>query len=403
VNRQIVKVPLTTILKERKMAKARNFLGIVIAVISLFSLQSQGSITTGTNLTFTDCDNNSVTFKLTGPGSIVMDDANCSFSEITLNGTTDKSQFTISTKGKAHTSVGSITCNGPMKSITAKTAKLSGSITIGHSSNPKSAVTIVFDQAEELNIDSNMPIKSITAFGWSGSLTAPSVGSITTKSDKKRSIAGNLDIDVNVDSVINSVNVAGWLESSWDCCSVKSMTAYAADDFYLTLRQKPDPKILALGKLTIKNGFYWSRIISSGNIGAVTVAAMRQSVCFAGVADACMVDLNADDVCDLPPVLDDTFNQTATIKSIMIKGIKGDDATYFVNSNIAAANILSVSMAYPAYTNAGVPFGISMWNNPTKTFTIIDANGTHSWKGSDMGTAIGWLLGNGGDMQVRRD
>jgi hypothetical protein len=356
-----------------------------------------------TKLILTDCDGNNVTFSLTGGGYGEIDACDCTFSTITLFDTTEKSALTISTKGKVHTSVGNIICNGPMKSITAKTAKLSGDITIGSALNPKSAVTIAFDRTDDLDINSEMPIKSITATDWTGgSINAPSVSGIAIKGDKKRSIAGNLDIDVNVDGAIGTVNVAGWLESPWDCCSVKSITAFRAYDFYLTLHQKPDPKILALGKLTIKEGFYWSRIISSGNIGTFTVAAMRQSSCFAGVADACSVDLNADDVCDLPPVLDDTFNQTATIKSIMIKGIKGDDATYFVNSNIAAATVSSMSIAYPEYNNGGIPFGITMWNDP-KAFTIKDANGTHSWKGSDIGTAKDWLTANGGDMQIRRD
>jgi hypothetical protein len=129
---------------------------------------------------------------------------------------------------------------------------------------------------------------------------------------------------------------------------------------------------------------------------------MVDTSCFAGVADACLVDVNAaDGVLDLPPVLDDTFNQTATIKSIKIAGIKGQ-TNCFINSNIAAETVSSIYIAYPQYNNAGVPFGISMLT--TKTFTIKDANGTHPWKGSNIGTAIDWLKQmNNCNMEIRRD
>lgn len=125
-------------------------------------------------------------------------------------------------------------------------------------------------------------------------------------------------------------------------------------DFYVTLSQQPDAKLLALGKLTVKNGFEYSRIISAGNIGTITAGKFWNSTCFAGVADSYLVDVNAaDDVCDLPSILGDTFSQEATIKSIVIKGIKNEAHPYFINSNIAAYHIDSMSVAYPMYDNSG--------------------------------------------------
>jgi hypothetical protein len=355
--------------------------------------------------TLKDCTGYDVTFSLTGGGYGKIDPHDCSFEQIELFNTTAKSVLTISTKSKVYTSVGSIICYGPMSGISAKTAELHGSIKIGPSSNPKAAVTIVFDQTDGLNIDSNMPIKSISTMNWwSGSINAPSIGSITTISSKKPARWGDLDVDVKVGGVINSVKVAGDFSGEWDCNVIKSITAPWVGDFYLTLSKKPNPKIPALGSLTVKGSITNCQISSAGNIGTVTTGKMINSSCFAGVDSAYLVDVNAhDEVLDLPPVLDDTFNETATIKSIAIKGIKGENPPYFINSNIAAVNVSSVYIAYPEYHNAGVPFGISMWNNPTKTLKIKDAEGTHSWKGKDIGEAIGMLTSQGYDMEIIRD
>jgi hypothetical protein len=143
----------------------------------------------------------------------------------------------------------------------------------------------------------------------------------------------------------------------------------------LTLRQNPDPKIPALGKLTIKDDFAWSYIVSSGNIGTITLGEIRHSSCFAGVTTTRDIEGNGgpDDVLDLPdPAADINYGQPATIKSIAIK--KG----IVENSNIAAANILSVSLAYPQNDNDGVPFGVSA--DFIKSLKIKDADGTESWK-----------------------
>ena len=291
-----------------------------------------------------------VTFNLTGDGLYeIAGDIN-NFNQITLLNTTEKSVFTISTKGKTYTSVGDIVVGGSLKAIIAKTTNLRGNIivngslgtlalgdvadahtiTIGSSPNPKAAVTIVFDQVADLTLDSQMPIKSITATEWlGGSINTSSVGSITIKGDAKRGISGDL-YDVN-----------------------------------LILSQQPDVKIMALGKLTVNSWIDSSQILSQGNIGTVTAGAIIDSNCFAGVAE----DING-----LPVAEANSFDNTATIKSIMIKGIKTEPSPYYINSNIAAANILSASIAYPQSDNGGVPFGLSADN--IKKLTIKKTDGT---------------------------
>jgi hypothetical protein len=276
-------------------------------------------------LTVNDANGIPVTFFLTGVGyGEVIGGAD--FDQVTLYGTNEKSQLTISTKGNTWTKVGSIICNGPMKSITAKTAELSGGITIGSSSNPKADVTIIFDQANDLAINSQMPIKSLTATDWlGGAINTSSIGSITIKGDAKRAISGDLvEVDIN-------------------------------------LSQIPDVKIPALGKLSVSGWIDSSQILSQGNIGTVTSGAMIDSNCFAGVAEG---------IAGLPAAETASFSETATIKSIAVKGIKTEPSPYYINSNIAAANIISVSIAYPQSDNGGVPFGLTADNIKKQTIKM---------------------------------
>ena len=339
-----------------------------------------------------------VTFILTGGGyGEVSGKAN---NRVALYDTNEKSLLTILTPKGETAGIRSIKVNGSLKAISAKTTALTGDITITGSlgrlalnsaedstisigtGSTKAAVTIAFDLAYNLKIDSDTPIRSITATELvNGSISAPSVGSITIKGDEKRYIWGDLDIDVTVPGVTGTVKVANALSGDWDCNTVKSITALEADDFYLTLSRKPDHRILALGKLTIKESFNYSQIISSGNIGAVTAGEFWYSNCFAGVDYSSLKDLNVDYVFDLPVANAANFSETATIKSIAIKGVKDDDPPNFVNSNLAAANILSVSIAYPQAKNSGIPFGVTA--GYIKSLNIKTDNGPVSLKNLD--------------------
>ena len=339
-------------------------------------------------LTLQDIYGVNVTFSLTGGGyGEIIGGAN--FDQIILSGTSDKSQLTISTKGKNEISVGSIIVNGSLKGISAKTTNLRGAITVTGSlgtltlndvaddhtitigsptiPNPKAAVTIAFDRVADLTINSDIPIKSISVTEWlGGSIDAPLVSSITTRGDKKRGIAGDLNIGITTSGNIGAVKVAGALSSEWNCNTVKSITTLDLDTFNLKLNQSPDTagKILSLGTLTVKGYFYGSNIQSAGNIGMVTAGIMIDSSCFAGVAEG---------ITGLPVAEAASFSQTATIKSFAIKGVKGESTPFFSNSNIAATNILSASIVYPQSGNGGVPFGLSA--NYIKKLTIKKNDG----------------------------
>jgi len=322
-----------------------------------------GSFDAQTNVkrTLKDCSNNDVTFSLSGGGYGEIDPYDCHFGQIELYNTTDKSVLTIKIKSKTETSIGDINVSGPLKTISAANIGLQGNITIGSSTTPNStaAVTIVLDRANYLAINSQMPIQSISATEWlGGSINAPSIGSITTKGDKKRVIPGDLDVNVTLlNGSINSVKVAGTLSGDWTCNSVKSISATAIIETNLKLSQPPDATILALGSLTAKGWIDSSQILSQGNIGTVTAGAIIDSSCFAGVAEG---------ITGLPAAEAASFSETATIKSITMP--------YYISSNIAAVNILNASIAYPQSDNGSVPFGVSADN--IKKLTIKETNGT---------------------------
>ena len=327
------------------------------------------------NLTLKDCNNNDVSFSLTGGGYGEINRDDCSFSNISLYGTTKKSTLSIKTKRDVGTGVGNIICQGPLNGISAKTIDVTGNIEIGSSTNPKAGVTITFDEASGLTINSGMPIKTLTATEWlGGSIDAPSIGSITTKGNKKQVIPGDLDVNVILDGSINSVKVAGTLSGDWTCGSIKSISAANIFETNLTLNQQPDAKVkvLALGNLTTKGWIESSQILSTGNIGTVTAGVMFDSNCFAGVAEG---------ITGLPAAETASFPEKATIKSIAIKGIKGEAVPYFINSNIAAAQILSASLVYPENDNGTIPCGLSA--DFIKSLKIKDGQGTKSYKNLD--------------------
>jgi|GEM_PF-2490781 len=273
-------------------------------------------------LKVTDSNGTAVTFNLSGGGWGEISDTN--FNRIMLYETTEKSAFTIKTTGARRTSVGDIIAEGPLKSILAGTTDFRGDISVN---------------------------------GSLGTLTANN----TAESH-----------NVIIDGSIKSVKVAGTLSGEWACAAIKSISAGKVVGANLVLSQKPDTKIPALGNLTVKGWIDSSQILSAGNISTVTAGAMINSTCFAGVAD---------DVSGLPdPAADINYAEPAAIKKIAVKGIKGEEYC-FINSNIAAAQILSASLAYLENNNDGVPFGLSA--GLIKALKIKDVNGTQSWKNLD--------------------
>jgi hypothetical protein len=289
------------------------------------------------NVSMKFVNNNGVTVKLTLTGGGWGEISDTNLNQIVLHDTTEKSVFTVGTSSSAIIRIGNIMAEGPMKGINAKTADICGMIEIGPSLNPNAGVMIAVAEARSLSIRSQMPVSTITAAEWmGGEISAPSIESLTINGSTKRGLAGDFN-DVN-----------------------------------LILSRGPDAKIFALGKLTVKGRIASSRVLSTGNIGAVTVGAMFNSNCFAGVSKG---------ISGLPdPATDINYMVPAAIKNIIIKGIRGE--TYcFVNSNIAGAQITSVYLVYPQNINDNVPFGLSA--GFIKSLRIKDGQGAKSYKNLD--------------------
>ncbi|MHC4644517.1 MAG: Ig-like domain-containing protein [Planctomycetota bacterium] len=199
-------------------------------------------------LTVDDCDGRPVTFMLSGGGYGEIA-GGCDFTEVALYHTTDKSNLTIKTKGTKRTSVGDIIVHGSLRTISAKTTDLRGNITIdgsvgkiemadiaddhtitiGPSSNPKAAALLKFDRISDLSIDSDIPIKVLMAAEWldndanADEITAPWLGTLQIRGDKRRRIAGNFQADLDLDgtgaqkATLTNAKIAGGLSNcKWD-------------------------------------------------------------------------------------------------------------------------------------------------------------------------------------------
>ncbi|MGD0571466.1 MAG: hypothetical protein ABSB11_00425 [Sedimentisphaerales bacterium] len=293
-----------------------------------------------------DCAGNMVTFSLTGGGSAVVEnDSNvpgdCSFANIILSGTTNKSVLTITPEPNAKTSIGNIKADGPIKTINAGNVNLTGdiningscamitlndisgssNINIGSSLLTKAACSLKLGRINNLALTSGMPIKTLQATEWkSGSLSAPWISSLAIDGNALSGTAGDFGADVNLSGAgspkgvsLNKVNIAGRIDdSTWNI--VGSCGTITAGE-------------LADSNFTAANGF---------------------------------------------------------LKTLKITGIVGEPFG-IINSNVTAKHLGTVYLAFPKYSNNGIPFGLTASvidkvtvKNPTKTMT---------WKKLQVGTA----------------
>ena len=172
---------------------------------------------------------------------------------------------------------------------------------------------------------------------------------------------------------INGNKFLGNLSGTWVSKSLKSVSVTGnIVNANMTLMQTPDPKLLALGTMTVKGWIDGSTITSSGNIGKLSAGAIRNSSCFVGEITGAD-DGNGDGVLDLPnPVIPDELGD-ATINVLTVKGITGENYS-IINSNIAASRFNSIYVTNPKYDNAGVEFGVAA--DFIGKVTIKDADGS---------------------------
>ena len=162
--------------------------------------------------------------------------------------------------------------------------------------------------------------------------------------------------------------------------------------------QGADSKGVALGKISVRNRIVNSSLFAlHGSLNSLTAGAMENSTCFVGTVS--LADDNGDGVEDLPNPATDIMlgaNQPE-IRKLTIKGIKGFAGDFFVNSNIAAANMGAVALVRPRYENGVEPFGLAA--HFIKKLTVTDDKGKRT-TGKNLDTPGDWVLGQQFDFTV---
>jgi len=165
--------------------------------------------------TVTDADGTLVTYALSGPGVGVVNDGGTANSVVTVDGTTNRSKITVTTKvnraiggSDARTTISALNVNGALAAISAKglnvtqALAISGdvkSIVLGNLFNTNgdaivtlagtTPVSITADRVLNAVITSSAGIASPTATDWSAAgfsddtITAPWIGKLTVKPD----------------------------------------------------------------------------------------------------------------------------------------------------------------------------------------------------------------------------
>lgn len=271
----------------------------------------------GKNVTYTDASGDVVTVALKGPGNgqVLFDGAgNVDAGEILLNDSTTASALTITSAG-AGTSVGAVTVNGALKSITGKNTDLAGAMAVS-GGVPKisfrnasgsvqlggtAPVTIAVAQARDLSITAAVPIKSIKAAEW-------------------------LDTDATADAItaptINAIAVKGAFQS--------------------------DVTAGVIGKITVTGEMAGANIRADQSIAGVTVGSIKGSTVFAGVTGN-----------SLPASPDEFIGGAADTSAIRAFSVKSKAAGSFSDTEIAAAQIGKIVLGSIQTSNGGTTFGVA--------------------------------------------
>jgi hypothetical protein len=194
-------------------------------------------------------------------------------------------------------------------------------------------VTISLSRVGETVLTSGAPIKSLTAIDWSDenaeadSITAPWIGKVTIKGDKKADPAVRGDFEADI------------------------ITTDAAFD---------------LVKLTVAGLMSGSSVDIAGNLKSVTVGAIRDSRVFLGFTG---------DV--LPDAKEDLAERT--LSSFKVKGLEDLVGPSFVNSSVAAAALNKVKLLDVEVGDGnGEDFGFAAWT--VKSFSMQTDNGPFTLK-----------------------
>jgi hypothetical protein len=379
-----------------------------------------------------DCNGQTVKFKLTGGGAGLVE-GDCKFDKITLTGTTDKTVFTITPPPGQQTTIGSITTDGPIKSIQGKNVNLNGNIsinggttsivmndvldcniTIGSSSSLKATSSLKFGMIENLVLATGTPVRELRAKQWnSGWLDAPWITTMTITGEPNKGIAGNFGADVTLGSegapkntALRTAKITGLLGSDLDtnnmywnidgnCGTIQSAavgyysimeitgsvgTILAAGNRSMGIQSSMSGEWTLDSVKTIKadniTGCYLSATQTEpGKTPAIGNVSVKQWINYSTIE-------SANDIGQITANgLDNSKFTAASMKNIMVKGMTGL-GYYFINSNIESEYISNVYLTCPGYLNNGTPFMLKAGR--IDKLTIKDPAGTKTMKNLDL-------------------
>ncbi len=316
---------------------------------------------------------------------------------INMGNTTDKSTLTVKAKGgDGAILIGDMNTTGSMNAIAAKAADFDGTIDIAGSlkkfdarnltgvqlnvdasADPKASLSVSFVNAVDTGIDSGVGVKSVKGESWTNQdgdveeLQAPWLGALTVedesevnldltganapkglvlKTAKVGTIAGGTWTGTGDAGAIAATDIlAGWVATFTGVIKSIKVANNAAGaiqaaglqalqvknnltgaDFLLTMAFNAadvKAKLPAMKSFMVGGTVQNTTLRSNAHLGAFQAGRFLNTTIFAGVLDGVAAD-------DLPDAGD--FEHAAQIKSVTVKGIKGQ-AVSMQSANFAAS------------------------------------------------------------------
>jgi ELWxxDGT repeat protein len=349
-------------------------------------------------------DNGIFKVSISGPGTVTITyDIGGGVESVNVEGSTLSSKLTIDNGGTPKP-IGSLNSTSPIGIVNASDADFQSVNVLGdlksaligafkdehlfniggEGATSKSAVTLVFREVANADIVSAIPIKSLTVIDWQDTdedpdtITAPFIGSVTTKGDTANALAGDFEAGFILSGVgvaagkpaLNSANIKGSLTGNsnitggvgalkvggnfggaFTARAIKSFSVGGSViDANITLTQGVDPKLRALGALTVKGDVLRTTLRAAGNISKATLGSLLDSTLFAGVKVA---------VTGLPATLTDFDAPTAGISSLSIKGNPASPTADAFANSLVAAGVLGKVVLIRVDTTNDEPFGFA--------------------------------------------
>lgn len=337
------------------------------------------------NAAYTDADGTKATLSLKGAGSLAITFGGSNVTQSTAGKTIDVGGTSLSiahivTTGTDGTSVLNITTKGgtkliniaglstqSLKSITGKGVDLTGGITASGSIGTISVAGIA-----------------------AGALTAQSVGNITTTGDFSTGLtltAAGADLNNfkaasvsagtwNIAGSVKSISVKGNFGATVAAGSITTFNVKGSvSGSTITLSSTG----LDLKTLTVGAGIASTVIDAIGSLGNLSAANLTSTEIYAGIGNLAPGQLLPNSAAQLV--------SDQTIGSVKLKSVRG--AFSFTNSDIAAANLGTLSLGGLQTSNGGIPTGVAASTIKLLTAT---ANKKFTLKKLSVGSGVSALI-----------